>query len=67
MFRPFTFVSAGQIFLRQFVLKGKFQRRALARKPGVVTAYSSLMLFISLELMVQSLYIVMQMAFFMET
>ena len=67
MFRQFALVSAGQICLKQFALKGKVHRRALTHMSGEVTAYSSLMLFISLELMVQSLYIVIQKAFFMET
>lgn len=39
MFRQFALVSAGQICLKQFALKGKVHRRALARKPGDVTAY----------------------------
>ncbi len=39
MFRQFALVSAGQICLKQFALKGKVHRRALARKPGSVTAY----------------------------
>lgn len=39
MFRQFALVSAGQICLKQFALKGKVHRRALARKPGAVTAY----------------------------
>lgn len=39
MFRQFALVSAGQICLKQFVLKGKVHRRALARKPGDATAY----------------------------
>lgn len=66
MFRQLALVSAEQICLKQFALKGKVHRRALSHKPGAVTAYSSLVLFISLVLMVQSLYIVTQMAFFME-
>lgn len=39
MFRQFALVSAGQICLKQFALKGKVHRRALARKPGDATAY----------------------------
>lgn len=39
MFRQFALVSAGQICLKQFALKGKVHRRALARKPGASTAY----------------------------
>lgn len=39
MFRQFALVSAGQICLKQFALKGKVHRRALARKPGAATAY----------------------------
>lgn len=39
MFRQFALVSAGQICLRQFALKGKVHRRALARKPSAATAY----------------------------
>lgn len=39
MFRQFALVSAGQICLKQFALKGKVHRRALARKPGDVSAY----------------------------
>lgn len=39
MFRQFALVSSGQICLKQFALKGKVHRRALARKPGSVTAY----------------------------
>lgn len=39
MFRQFALVSAGQICLKQFTLKGKVHRRALARKPGAATAY----------------------------
>lgn len=39
MFRQFALVSSGQICLKQFVLKGKVHRRALARKPGSITAY----------------------------
>lgn len=34
MFRQFALVSAGQICLKQFALKGKVTRCALARKPG---------------------------------
>lgn len=39
MFRQFALVSAGQICLKQFALKGKVHHRALARKPGDATAY----------------------------
>lgn len=39
MFRQFALVSAGQICLKQFALKGKVHRRSLARKPGEATAY----------------------------
>lgn len=39
MFRQFALVSAGQICLKQFALKGKVHRLALARKPGDATAY----------------------------
>lgn len=39
IFRQFALVSAGQICLKQFALKGKVHRRALARKPGDATAY----------------------------
>lgn len=39
MFRQFALVSAGQICLKQFALKGKVHRRALARKLGAATAY----------------------------
>lgn len=39
IFRQFALVSAGQICLKQFAMKGKVHRRALARKPGDVTAY----------------------------
>ncbi len=39
MFLQFALVSAGQICLKQFALKGKVHRRALARKPGDATAY----------------------------
>lgn len=39
MFRQFALVSAGQICLKQFALKGKVHRRALARKPGYSTAF----------------------------
>ena len=39
MFRQFALVSAGQICLKQFALKGKVHRCALARKPGAATAY----------------------------
>lgn len=39
MFRQFALVSAGQICLKQFALKGKVHRRALARKPGEATAF----------------------------
>ena len=39
MFRQFALVSSGQICLKQFALKGKVHRRALARKPGSTTAY----------------------------
>lgn len=34
MFRQFALVSAGEICVKQFALKGKVHRRALARKPG---------------------------------
>lgn len=39
MFRQFALVSAGQICLTQFALKGKVHRRAIARKPGSSSAY----------------------------
>lgn len=39
MFRQFALVSAGQICLKQFALKGKVHRRALARKPNSASAY----------------------------
>lgn len=39
MFRQFALVSSGQICLKQFALKGKVHRRALARKPGSAAAY----------------------------
>lgn len=39
MFRQFALVSAGQICIKQFALKGKVHRRALARKPGSASAY----------------------------
>lgn len=39
MFRQFALVSAGQICLKQFALKGKVHRRALARKSGSTSAY----------------------------
>lgn len=39
MFRQLALVSAGQICLKQFALKGKVHRRALARRPGSSTAF----------------------------
>lgn len=39
MFRQFALVSAGQICLKQFALKGKVRRRALARKAGSPSAW----------------------------
>lgn len=39
MFRQFALVSSSQICLKQFALKGKVHRRALARKAGSASAY----------------------------
>lgn len=39
MFRQFALISAGEICLKQFALKGKVHRRALARKPGSSSAF----------------------------
>lgn len=39
MFRQYALVSSGEICLKQFALKGKVNRRALARKPGSASAY----------------------------